>query len=219
MESFRTFSSLELVRANACNRFVCIVHSSGMRQHQIAHWMRNRIPLGCILLCDICRHFASVMLHFASLHYIFSAHLSTHIKFLTEFHRIFFGTTCISFPFFSWCCVNLLLNCSRTEIFLKNSFLILNNVWVAGRLAHCFFVAVLACEKVFGVSGWAPAVCENLWKFVWIFPVKYFVSSANSSTFATAKGETTLADAPTEPTAEKSFQKKAWKFAQFKKWS
>nr|DAI90128.1 MAG TPA: hypothetical protein [Bacteriophage sp.] len=35
MESFRTFSSLELVRANACNRFVSIVHSSGMRQHQI----------------------------------------------------------------------------------------------------------------------------------------------------------------------------------------
>ena len=34
--------------------------------------------------------------HFASLHYIFSAYLPTHIKFLTEFHRIFFGTTCIS---------------------------------------------------------------------------------------------------------------------------
>ena len=33
--------------------------------------------------------------HFASLHYIFSAYLPTHIKFLTEFHRIFFGTTCI----------------------------------------------------------------------------------------------------------------------------
>ena len=31
--------------------------------------------------------------HFASLHYIFSAYLPTHIKFLTEFHRIFFGTT------------------------------------------------------------------------------------------------------------------------------
>ena len=27
--------------------------------------------------------------HFASLHYIFSAYLPTHIKFLTEFHRIF----------------------------------------------------------------------------------------------------------------------------------
>ena len=39
--------------------------------------------------------------HFASLHYIFSAYLPTHIKFLTEFHRIFFGTTCISFPFLS----------------------------------------------------------------------------------------------------------------------
>ena len=36
--------------------------------------------------------------HFASLQYIFSAYLPTHIKFLTEFHRIFFGTTCISFP-------------------------------------------------------------------------------------------------------------------------
>ena len=35
--------------------------------------------------------------HFASLHYIFSAYLPTHIKFLTEFHRIFFGTTCRSF--------------------------------------------------------------------------------------------------------------------------
>ena len=34
--------------------------------------------------------------HFASLHYIFSAYLPTHIKFLTEFHCIFFGTTCIS---------------------------------------------------------------------------------------------------------------------------
>ena len=36
--------------------------------------------------------------HFASLHYIFSVYLPTHIKFLTEFHRIFFGTTCISSP-------------------------------------------------------------------------------------------------------------------------
>ena len=36
--------------------------------------------------------------HFASLHYIFSAYLPTHIKFLTEFHRIFLGTTCISLP-------------------------------------------------------------------------------------------------------------------------
>ena len=36
--------------------------------------------------------------HFASLHYIFSAYLPTHIKFITEFHRIFFGATCISFP-------------------------------------------------------------------------------------------------------------------------
>ena len=104
--------------------------------------------------------------HFASLHYIFSAYLPIHIKFLTEFHRIFFGTTCISFPFFSWCCADLLWNCSRTEIFLKNSFLILYNVWAGVRLAHCFFGAVLACEKVFGVSGCVPVVCGNLWKFV-----------------------------------------------------
>ena len=35
--------------------------------------------------------------HFASLHYIFSAYLPTHIKFLTEFHRSsFLGTTCLS---------------------------------------------------------------------------------------------------------------------------
>ena len=46
--------------------------------------------------------------HFASLHYIFSAYLPTHIKFLTEFHCIFFGTTCISLPknlgegFYNW---------------------------------------------------------------------------------------------------------------------
>ena len=38
--------------------------------------------------------------HFASLHYIFSAYLPTHIKFLTEFLHIFFGTTRISFPYF-----------------------------------------------------------------------------------------------------------------------
>ena len=40
--------------------------------------------------------------HFASLHYIFSAYLPTHIKFLTEFHRIFFGATCISLPKNKW---------------------------------------------------------------------------------------------------------------------
>ena len=42
----------------------------------------------------------SKRLHFASLHYIFSAYLPTHIKFLTEFRCIFFRTTCISFPKF-----------------------------------------------------------------------------------------------------------------------
>ena len=48
-----------------------------------------------------CRH--SKRFHFASLNYIFSSYLPTHIKFLTEFHRIFFGTTCISFPIFIAC--------------------------------------------------------------------------------------------------------------------
>lgn len=105
----------------------------------------------------------------------------------------------------------------ESEIFIKNSFSILYNVWAVGRLAHCFFGAVLVREKVFGVSGWVSVVCENLWKFVWIFPVKYFVSSANSSTFATAKGKTTLADAPTEPTAEKSFRKKCLKICTVQK--
>ena len=124
--------------------YLMLSHSAGMHNTDIS-------------IAGISKRF-----HFASLHYIFSAYLPTHIKFLTEFHRIFYGTTCISFLFFSWCCADLLLNCSRIEIFLKNSFLILYNVWVAGRLAHCFIGAVLACEKVFGVSGWAPAVCENL---------------------------------------------------------
>ena len=40
--------------------------------------------------------------HFASLHYIFSAYLPTHIKFLTEFRSIFFGTTGISKKNNSW---------------------------------------------------------------------------------------------------------------------
>ena len=57
MESFR----------NACNRYASVMHSSGMRHLQISFCQRNRIPLGCILLCDIYRHFASAMLHFASL--------------------------------------------------------------------------------------------------------------------------------------------------------
>ena len=49
--------------------------------------------------------------HFASLHYIFSAYLPTHIKFLTELHRIFFGTTCISFPIFKDVFLHINHNC------------------------------------------------------------------------------------------------------------
>ena len=57
-------------------------HSAGMQHPDIS--------IACI----------SKRFHFASLHYIFSAYLPTHIKFLTEFLRIFFGTTCKSFPYF-----------------------------------------------------------------------------------------------------------------------
>ena len=57
MESFR----------NACNRFVSIVHSSGMRQLKLPIEYEIASRWDAYLLCDICRHFASVMLHFASL--------------------------------------------------------------------------------------------------------------------------------------------------------
>ena len=67
MESFRTFSSLELVRANACNRYIrCCIPAEcdniklPYNGEIASRWDAN-------LLCDICRHFASVMLHFASL--------------------------------------------------------------------------------------------------------------------------------------------------------
>ena len=40
MESFR----------NACDGYVSVMYSSGMRQHQIVHWWRNRIPLGCVFV-------------------------------------------------------------------------------------------------------------------------------------------------------------------------
>ena len=67
MESFRTFSSLELVRANACNRYVNILHSIGMRQHQLLYNGEIASRWDAYLLCDLCRHFASVMLRLASL--------------------------------------------------------------------------------------------------------------------------------------------------------
>ena len=60
--------------------YLMLSHSAGMHNTDIS-------------IAGISKRF-----HFASLHYIFSAYLPTHIKFLTEFHRIFFGTTCISFP-------------------------------------------------------------------------------------------------------------------------
>ena len=65
-----------------------LLHSAGMQHPDIS-------------IAGICpnkfeRTKGSKRFHFASLHYIFSAYLPTHIKFLTEFHRIFFGTTRIS---------------------------------------------------------------------------------------------------------------------------
>ena len=69
---------------------IMLSHSAGMQHPGIS-------------IAGICpnkfeRAKGSKRFHFASLHYIFSAYLPTHIKFLTEFHRMFFGTTCISFP-------------------------------------------------------------------------------------------------------------------------
>ena len=67
MESFRTFSSLEFVRANACNRYVNILHSIGMRQHQLHFDGVIASRWDAYLFCYLCRHFASVMLRLASL--------------------------------------------------------------------------------------------------------------------------------------------------------
>ena len=67
MESFRTFSSLELVRANACNRYVNILHSIGMRQHQLHFDGVIASRWDAYLFCYLCRHFASAMLRLASL--------------------------------------------------------------------------------------------------------------------------------------------------------
>ena len=67
MESFRTFSSLELVRANACNRYVNILHSIGMRQHLLHFDGVIASRWDAYLFCYLCRHFASVMLRLASL--------------------------------------------------------------------------------------------------------------------------------------------------------
>ena len=66
-------------------------HSAGMHNADIS--------IAGICPNKVERAKGSKRFHFASLHYIFSAYLPTHIKFLTELHRIFFGTACISFPF------------------------------------------------------------------------------------------------------------------------
>ena len=71
--------------------YLMLSHSAGMHNTDIS-------------IAGICpnkfeRAKGSKRFHFASLHYIFSAYLPTHIKFLTEFNRIFFEATCISIPF------------------------------------------------------------------------------------------------------------------------
>ena len=55
--------------------YLMLSHSAGMHNTDIS-------------IAGISKRF-----HFASLHYIFSVYLPTHIKFLTEFRRIFFGIT------------------------------------------------------------------------------------------------------------------------------
>ena len=82
--------------------------------------------------------------HFASLHYIFSAYLPTHTKFLTEFHRIFFGTTCISFPF------NLHF---RINWFLKIGF----SLKSSGFLCFCFSPSIYPLTPIF-----VPIFCIRL---------------------------------------------------------
>ena len=62
--------------------------------------------------------------HFASLHYIFSAYLPTHIKFLTEFHYIFFRTTCISFPKFEVTSIGDAASCYIAVKTIKGSAII-----------------------------------------------------------------------------------------------
>ena len=75
-----------------CVGNLMLSHSAGMHN--------NDISIAGICPNKFERAKGSKRFHFASLHCIFSAYLPTHIKFLTEFHRIFFGTTCISFPNF-----------------------------------------------------------------------------------------------------------------------
>ena len=103
MESFRTFSSLELVRAKACNRYVNILHSIGMRQHQLHFDGVIASRWDAYLFCYLCRHFASVMLRLASLisHNLRCIPAYTHqipMGFFFNHYQIITGTTCISPP-------------------------------------------------------------------------------------------------------------------------
>ena len=70
--------------------------------------------------------------HFASLHYIFSAYLPTHIKFLTEFRRIFFRTTCISF----YCCPVKLLWAKKIRADTSHEVSALLVIFVFAKITH-----------------------------------------------------------------------------------
>ena len=88
MESFRTFSSLELVRANACNRYVSIMHSSGMRHHQNLLMAKSH-PAGMQICYTI---FAGISLRLCtislrSFRITFAVYLPTHIKSLRDFFQ------------------------------------------------------------------------------------------------------------------------------------
>ena len=147
MESFR----------NACNRYVGIMHSSGMREHQIAHGNEIASRWDAYLLCDICRHFASVMLHFASLisHNLRCIPAYTHLI-PTGFSPIIINymitkTTCISFPYFLLNLLNLLNLCEPSR-----GFWLKLRVWV-GDLGEDF--------NDLGIIIYSMGV---MWTFVWL---------------------------------------------------
>ena len=106
MESFRTFSSLELVRANACNRYANIMHSAECDNIKLPNDGEIASRWDAYCYATFCRHFASVMLHFASLisHNLRCIPAYTHLI-PTGFSPIIINymitkTTSVSFPYF-----------------------------------------------------------------------------------------------------------------------
>ena len=89
MESFRTFSSLELVRANACNRYIRMLHSNWNATTSNCRIMAKSHPAGM----HICyATFAGISLRLCSIslrsfRITFAAYLPTHIKSLRDFFQ------------------------------------------------------------------------------------------------------------------------------------